>query len=263
MITDSLTEEYYVVGDIHGDLMRLNKTYTDFVERRKTNPNLKLIYLGDYLDRGLFGTEIITTIQHIQRVNPDVYFLLGNHEVYKYRHTLSVNDPTAPYNDRILYFKALGLTFYLGYYNTAQKLLFTHAGTPSPKEAPYTWLSWCSWFNTNIVKNRVVDEGDIVRSLLPSEVYAHNCLFYSIAEHLEPIWSSLIKPSRVHSDIVQVFGHWHVYGYSTGTNNFDIISLENIDRQNVKYILLDCSDRPLMYCLIIKPDKSVEVLNFA
>lgn len=65
-----------VVGNIHGsfhDLLRILK----FVEA----DNSKVVFLGDYVDRGCFSLECITLLFSLKLLNPDRYFLLrGNHE---------------------------------------------------------------------------------------------------------------------------------------------------------------------------------------
>ena len=70
-------KEYVVIPDIHGraDLldMALNRIYTEL-------PNVKkIIFLGDYIDRGPENAKVITTV----RTPPDGYefiTLRGNHE---------------------------------------------------------------------------------------------------------------------------------------------------------------------------------------
>ena len=65
-----------VVGDIHGsfhDLLRILK-YVDGTES-------KVIFLGDYVDRGSFSLECITLLFTLKLLRPEKYFLLrGNHE---------------------------------------------------------------------------------------------------------------------------------------------------------------------------------------
>lgn len=65
-----------VVGDIHGslhDLLRILK-YIDISK-------YKVIFLGDYVDRGNFSLECITLLFTLKIIYPNKYFLLrGNHE---------------------------------------------------------------------------------------------------------------------------------------------------------------------------------------
>jgi hypothetical protein len=66
------------VGDTHGDLEATEK-----IIRRYLKPKNKLIFLGDYVDRGPASLENINLLLQ-QKINyPDsLYLLMGNHEGY-------------------------------------------------------------------------------------------------------------------------------------------------------------------------------------
>ena len=65
-----------IVGDIHGslhDLLRILKFIQD--------QNSKVLFLGDYVDRGNFSLECITILYALKISQPDRFFLIrGNHE---------------------------------------------------------------------------------------------------------------------------------------------------------------------------------------
>ena len=65
-----------IVGDIHGsfhDLLRI----INYIQ----NKNKKVLFLGDYVDRGCFSLECVTILFALKVVHPDNYFLIrGNHE---------------------------------------------------------------------------------------------------------------------------------------------------------------------------------------
>lgn len=65
-----------IVGDIHGslhDLLRILK----FIQEN----NSKVLFLGDYVDRGNFSLECITILFAFKVMNPDKFYLIrGNHE---------------------------------------------------------------------------------------------------------------------------------------------------------------------------------------
>lgn len=65
-----------IVGDIHGslhDLLRILK----FIKKK----NSKILFLGDYVDRGNFSLECITILFALKVSYPDDFFLIrGNHE---------------------------------------------------------------------------------------------------------------------------------------------------------------------------------------
>jgi Calcineurin-like phosphoesterase len=57
-ILDALPKEFVVIGDIHGDLHTLISILKDVdYKRLLSNPHNKLIFLGDYVDRGSNSVE--------------------------------------------------------------------------------------------------------------------------------------------------------------------------------------------------------------
>lgn len=76
----------YVVGDIHG----MYGSYIDIM--KKITPNDHLIILGDVIDRGTGGIQIIQDImkrKQNKQYNPEITFLLGNHEM-QFLETVSI-----------------------------------------------------------------------------------------------------------------------------------------------------------------------------
>ena len=71
------SEPIMLVGDIHGDLQALN-----FIIGMKEEMNCKnILFLGDYVDRGLQGTEVLLKLFQLKIEDPRHVFLLrGNHE---------------------------------------------------------------------------------------------------------------------------------------------------------------------------------------
>ena len=66
------------VGDTHGDFEATSK-----VIERYLKPGIKLVFLGDYVDRGLASLENINFLLQQKIEHPDNLFLLmGNHEGY-------------------------------------------------------------------------------------------------------------------------------------------------------------------------------------
>ncbi len=63
------------VGDIHGDIFKLNR----LLEQINPTKNDKLVFLGDYIDRGENSKEIIERLLVLSR-NTKCIFLKGNHE---------------------------------------------------------------------------------------------------------------------------------------------------------------------------------------
>ncbi len=65
----------YAIGDIHGELEKLN----ELLEILPLQPGDRLIFLGDYIDRGADAYGVVERLLEVQKQYPCV-FLLGNHE---------------------------------------------------------------------------------------------------------------------------------------------------------------------------------------
>lgn len=75
--------ETFVIGDIHADeesVENVLKT-TQFIERYDAHTPVRLIFLGDYVDRGKKHLETLYRILSLKAQYPDyVYLLKGNHD---------------------------------------------------------------------------------------------------------------------------------------------------------------------------------------
>jgi hypothetical protein len=77
-------------GDVHGDIHSINQFIETFKDKEfldQNNPfkikNKKfyILFLGDYVDRGWYGSEVIYTVLRLKNENPDnVFMVRGNHE---------------------------------------------------------------------------------------------------------------------------------------------------------------------------------------
>jgi protein phosphatase len=77
------TGKLLIVGDIHGDLESLLYILKDskFIEAVESEENLKIIFLGDYGDRGDFSPEVYYVVSWLKvRFPGKVVLLRGNHE---------------------------------------------------------------------------------------------------------------------------------------------------------------------------------------
>ncbi|WP_149404020.1 metallophosphoesterase family protein [Dictyobacter arantiisoli] len=76
MPDDAVAYHSYAIGDIHGEVSLLKR----LLERLPYRPEDKLIFLGDYVDRGEDSIAVIRTLQALQQEHPRCIFLRGNHE---------------------------------------------------------------------------------------------------------------------------------------------------------------------------------------
>ena len=73
--------QIFVVGDIHGCNDLLKQIHKKIIDKsNNVRGNKLLIYLGDYIDKGLLIKDTVQTILYFQPKNFKCIFLLGNHE---------------------------------------------------------------------------------------------------------------------------------------------------------------------------------------
>lgn len=78
----------YFFGDLHGNIHDLLKLLSELAEQNIIDnnfkiiaPNTYLIFLGDYVDRGFYGVEVLYTILRLKLANlHNVFMVRGNHE---------------------------------------------------------------------------------------------------------------------------------------------------------------------------------------
>jgi serine/threonine protein phosphatase 1 len=71
-----------VIGDIHGCYNELVNLMQDLVDSDKYDLKTdRLIFLGDYIDRGDDSQKVIQYIRNLQKDNDNVIALKGNHEM--------------------------------------------------------------------------------------------------------------------------------------------------------------------------------------
>lgn len=70
----------YAVGDIHGCAEQLDRLL-DLIAEHADGRERKLVFLGDYIDRGPDSAAVLRTVSRLQWSEPDhVVCLMGNHE---------------------------------------------------------------------------------------------------------------------------------------------------------------------------------------
>ncbi len=76
------------IGDLHGYppaldgiLNKLNELYALFPSPGQVRDDAQLVFCGDYIDRGLESKQLIERIMELEKNNPNVTALAGNHEL--------------------------------------------------------------------------------------------------------------------------------------------------------------------------------------
>ena len=73
----------FAIGDIHGCLKQLTSLQDKIFNYPKYNKDEDLLlYLGDYIDRGLSSKDVINHILQLQTEGIKSIFLMGNHEQF-------------------------------------------------------------------------------------------------------------------------------------------------------------------------------------
>ena len=86
----------YCVGDIHGCIDLLQEVHQKIALDALTFDGRKiLVYLGDYIDRGMYSKQVIESLLVDNFSNFETIFLLGNHEQVLLQFLLSKDDAIA------------------------------------------------------------------------------------------------------------------------------------------------------------------------
>lgn len=71
-------EHILAVGDIHGCYDKLQRVLSERVP--KLPPHTRLVFLGDYVDRGPQTKQVVECLIRLKEERPDTVMLMGNHE---------------------------------------------------------------------------------------------------------------------------------------------------------------------------------------
>ncbi len=78
----------FAVGDIHGHADRLEALLGRLAGMA---PEARLVFLGDYVDRGPQSRRVLDRLLSLRRERPDTVFLMGNHEAALLRYDATRN----------------------------------------------------------------------------------------------------------------------------------------------------------------------------
>jgi serine/threonine-protein phosphatase PP1 catalytic subunit len=134
-----IPDELVVVGDLHGDKSILQTILSDIDSGRFLfNPRNKMVFLGDYIDRGNDSLGVLHTLLDLKYNYPDSVILMrGNHEAPNQfpfsSHSLSFDIQTKMPDGKRLYEKIISLFELLPLVTTVRaraRLVLVHGGLP-------------------------------------------------------------------------------------------------------------------------------------
>lgn len=182
----------YAIGDIHGEADRLRRLHQLIEERHAfewAKHELKIIHLGDYVDRGPDSYDVIEAIMELQdRGIAQIISLRGNHEQMMLNACNSSAWQTWLANggdDTMRSYKNAGFdavthkhlewlqSLPLIHVEKEQKLIFVHAGIspetfPHEREEIYMWTRSESFFNTDSWNNPALGGWTVVHGHTPT-----------------------------------------------------------------------------------------------
>ena len=121
-----LEGKYVVVGDLHGNLDDLIR----ILQQCSYPPDQNYLFLGDYVDRGAYGTEIMILLFALMVLYPkNVYMLRGNHECEELTTTFGFRSECSnKYSDKV-YMKFMDCFRYMPFAAVINDEVFcTHGG---------------------------------------------------------------------------------------------------------------------------------------
>lgn len=170
-VNDGLVEIYdlenlVIVSDLHGDSKSLFRILSEiYFEQFLSNPANKLIFLGDYIDRGSDSISIMYSVCYLKSTYPDSVILMrGNHEAAA-EFPFSPHDFPYAIEDRFgicwreIYKKLLSMFTQLTLATLVRhKLLLVHGGLPTEDAAPANFRKSIAFAQKNHTRSRVFEE---------------------------------------------------------------------------------------------------------
>ena len=159
-------ENLAVISDLHGDSKSLFRFLSEIrYEGFLSNRMNKLVFLGDYVDRGSDSVGVMYTVCHLKCTYPDsVVLMRGNHEAPA-EFPFSSNDLPCEIEERFgssgkeVYQKLLSMFKLLTLATVVrQRLLLVHGGLPTEDSAIATFRESIANAQENQVRSRVLEE---------------------------------------------------------------------------------------------------------
>src|SRR5919202_3151390 len=159
-------EDLVVVSDLHGDPKLLFRILSEIdYEQFLSNQMNKLVFLGDYIDRGSDSISTMYSICHLKGTYPESVILMrGNHETVA-EFPFSPHDFPYEIEDRFghrakeIYKKILSMFTQLTLATLVRhNLLLVHGGLPTEDVPPANFRTSLAFAHKNQVRSRVFEE---------------------------------------------------------------------------------------------------------
>jgi 3',5'-cyclic AMP phosphodiesterase CpdA len=160
-------ENLAVISDLHGDSYSLFRILDEInYEKFLSRPKNKLVFLGDYVDRGSDSVSVIYAVCHLKHAYPDsVVLMRGNHESpaefpfpshdlpYRIRERFG-NSGRDVYGRLLSMFKLLTLATVV-----PDRLLLVHGGLPTEDAVIANFHKAIATAQDSHVYSRVLEDG--------------------------------------------------------------------------------------------------------
>ncbi len=159
-------ENLVIISDLHGDSKSLFRILSEINYKQFLSEELnKLVFLGDYIDRGKNSLSIIYSICYLKSTYPNsVVLMRGNHEApaefpfSPHNFPYEIQDRFGNrwreiYKDTLSMFRLLTLATVI-----KQKLLLVHGGLPTEEAAAANFRESISFAQESQVINSVLEE---------------------------------------------------------------------------------------------------------
>jgi protein phosphatase len=159
-------ENLVIISDLHGDSKSLFQILSEIKYKRFLSKELnKLVFLGDYIDRGSDSLSILYSVCYLKSTYPDsVIVMRGNHEApaefpfsphdfpYEVQDRFG-NRWKEIYKDILSMFRVLTLATVVKH-----KLLLVHGGLPTQEAAAKNFRESIAFAHESQVRNSVLEE---------------------------------------------------------------------------------------------------------
>lgn len=172
---------YFAIGDIHGCYYTLKKLLFDELKITKED---RLIFLGDYIDKGLNSKKVLKLIMNLEQEGYEIETLLGNHELmllnsiispFEYHNWLKNGGKETLLSFKVLHpnkIKQKYIAFFknLSYFKIFKGYILVHGGLNFKIDNPIEDLESMPWIRNSEVLPQKIGSRKIIVGHTPSTI---------------------------------------------------------------------------------------------